>query len=102
MGKVEFLNVIFKGVQVWNVDEAICYLDEFSIALEERYVRDSDIHYYAGCERKIEVNADVLEIESFRCDYDLGVEVIPEQLFSGVFYFSEGKYRKKETGDSHK
>jgi hypothetical protein len=102
MGKVEFLNVIFKGVQVWNTDSAICYLDEFTIALEERFARESDVHYYAGCERKIEVNADMLEISPYICDYDMGIEIMPEKIYKGTFYFSEGRYRLKETGGAPK
>jgi hypothetical protein len=102
MGKVEFLNVIFKGIQIWNTDDAVCYLDEFTVLLEERYARESDLHFYAGCERKIEINFDTLIIETFKCDYDLGIEVLPENLYTGTFYFSEGNYRKNETGDMQK
>jgi len=102
MGKVEFLNVIFKGVQVWNTDSAICYLDEFTVAFEERYARESDLHFYAGCERKIEVNADMLEIAPYKCDYDLGIEIMPGKIYKGTFYFSEGRYHLKETGGAPK
>jgi hypothetical protein len=98
MGKRDFLNVILKGIQIWNTDSAICYLDEYTATLEERYLRESDLQYYAGCERNITVKGKKLNITPFRCDYDLGIEILPEKIYTGSFYFSDGKYKQKETG----
>lgn len=99
IGKIEFLDVVFKGVQIWNVDDAICYLDEITVALEQRFLHESDLHYYAGCERKIIVKGNELKITPFECDYDLGIELIDAPIHHGIFCFSGGRYRKKQTGN---
>lgn len=92
MGKQDFLNVIVKGIQIWNIDEQIAYLDEIYLAHEERYNPDTGIHYYGGCIRQIQHQNFQLSISPFECNLELGYEVLPENIISGSFQFYNGKF----------
>jgi hypothetical protein len=92
IGKQDFLNIMLKGIQIWNTNEQFCYLDEYTICFEERYVKTTDSHYYAGCERKINLQGNTVEITPFECDLELGFEVLPEKIYSGTFTFNNGRF----------
>lgn len=92
MGKQDLLNVIVKGIQIWNIDEQLCYLDEYTTCLEERYFKDADLHIYAGCERKIELTNNIVTISAFACDMELNFEILPETKYSGKYQFKNGKF----------
>jgi hypothetical protein len=92
IGKQDFLNIMLKGVQIWNTNEQLCYLDEYTVCFEERYVKATDSHYYGGCERNINLQGNMLEITPFECDLELGFEILPEKIYSGKFTFNNDKF----------
>lgn len=94
LGKIENVNVMLKGIQIWNIDEQVCYLDEFTTAFEERYMKTTESHYYAGCERKIKLENGLLNISAFDCDIDLSFDILPEISLAGKFKFLNGRFEQ--------
>ncbi len=92
LGKMDNINLLLKGIQIWNIDEQICYLDEYTTIFEERYMKTTDSHYYAGCERDIKFENDLLNITSFDCDMDLSLDILPETIYVGKYEFKNGKF----------
>lgn len=94
LGKINNINAILKGVQIWNIDEQICYLNEYTVCLEERYAKNTDSHYYAGCERQIYFENNMLNITAFDCDIDLSFDILPDVIYLGKYEFVNGKFER--------
>ncbi len=95
LGKIEFLNVMVKGIWIWDWKNEVCFLDELTHVYEERFVRDQGIQFYAGCEREILLVGKKLTVSEFVCDVSLGFEALAEENISGDFVFDGKQFVKQ-------